>query len=133
MGICNLPHKRDYWSTHRFMPSHKTIELTGMPCKRFDFIWWCFHMQTDIVNYQDDMSDTKDETDEDKDFIEQTLERAEAHKDTMDEDNLSVRSSESNESANNQPFGVGVGVDEDKERPWKKHAWYYKIKSCINH
>eukprot|EP00957_Ditylum_brightwellii_P078457 5966213-Ditylum_brightwellii.AAC.2 len=66
MGICKLPHKRDYWSTHRLMPIHKTIELTGMSRDRFEFIWRHFYVQTYTENYQDDMSDTEDDSNEEE-------------------------------------------------------------------
>eukprot|EP00957_Ditylum_brightwellii_P098650 7514867-Ditylum_brightwellii.AAC.1 len=122
MNICKFLHKRAYWSTHRLMSSHRTIELTGMSHNRFDFIWWQFHVQTDTINYQDDMSDIENETNEDEDLIEQILEMVKAHKDTMDEDDLSVGSSASNTSANNQQVGSGVGMDEDKEHPQKKYV-----------
>eukprot|EP00957_Ditylum_brightwellii_P157124 11958615-Ditylum_brightwellii.AAC.1 len=133
MSICKLLHKRDYWSAHRLMPTHKTIELTGMPCNRFGFIWRHFHVQTYAINYQDDMSDIEDESDEDEDLIEETLERVQADKDTMDEDYLSMERSSSDTSTNNQQFGIGVGMDKDKEHWQKKHVWYYKIKDFINH
>eukprot|EP00957_Ditylum_brightwellii_P162132 12343872-Ditylum_brightwellii.AAC.1 len=78
------------------------------------------------MNYQDDISDTEYDTNEDgmdgqdEDMIEQTLEQVEAHENTTDEDNSSLESSASERSINNQPFGMGVSVDEDKEHLQKK-------------
>eukprot|EP00957_Ditylum_brightwellii_P162547 12378020-Ditylum_brightwellii.AAC.1 len=105
------------------MPSHKTIELTGMSHDRFDFIWRHFHVPTDTENYQDDMSDIEDDSNEEEELIEHTLERVEAYEDVMDEDDSLLEISASDTCANNQPFGTSVSVDEDKEHPWNKHVW----------
>eukprot|EP00957_Ditylum_brightwellii_P150786 11481148-Ditylum_brightwellii.AAC.1 len=61
------------------MPSHKTIELTGISHDRFDFIWQHFCVQTDTENYQDDMSDIEDDNNTEEELIKQTLEWVEVH------------------------------------------------------
>jgi hypothetical protein len=96
------------------MPSHKTIELIGMSRNKFDFI-------------------IKDNSNEEKELIEQTLDQLEVYEYVMDEDDSLVESSTSDTCANNQPFGTIVSVDEDQEHPQKKHVWYYKIEAFINH
>eukprot|EP00957_Ditylum_brightwellii_P171778 13076709-Ditylum_brightwellii.AAC.1 len=77
-----------------------------MSHNRFDFIWWHFHVQTDTENYQDDMSDIEDDSNEEEEWIEQTLEQVEAYEYVMDEDDSLLESSASYTCANNQPFGT---------------------------
>eukprot|EP00957_Ditylum_brightwellii_P153217 11661472-Ditylum_brightwellii.AAC.2 len=55
MGICKLPSKRDYWSTHKYMPSHSITTKFGMTWDHFNFIWQHFHVQSDSEHYQADI------------------------------------------------------------------------------
>eukprot|EP00957_Ditylum_brightwellii_P176830 13469460-Ditylum_brightwellii.AAC.1 len=72
----------------------------------FDFVWWHFHVQTDTENYQDDMSDNEDDSNEEEELIKQILDQVEAYEYFMDEDDSLVESSTSDTCANNQPAGT---------------------------
>eukprot|EP00957_Ditylum_brightwellii_P001394 109035-Ditylum_brightwellii.AAC.1 len=75
-----LPSKRDYWSKHRLMPSHKH-----------------FHVQSDTKHYQDEDAKSEEE-DEEKEFVELTLERVKREEHYKDEDDATDNGSESVEN-----------------------------------
>eukprot|EP00957_Ditylum_brightwellii_P208411 15357292-Ditylum_brightwellii.AAC.1 len=64
MGICKLPCKTDYLSTHPLMPTYKITSMLGMTRSRFVFIWRHFHVQSNTTTYQEDGSDVDDDTEE---------------------------------------------------------------------
>eukprot|EP00957_Ditylum_brightwellii_P153457 11679109-Ditylum_brightwellii.AAC.1 len=71
MGICKLPSKRDYWSTHKCMPSHAITIKFGMTQDCFNFIWQYFHVQSDTEHYQSGMHERDYEAEEDEDDDEE--------------------------------------------------------------
>eukprot|EP00957_Ditylum_brightwellii_P179836 13699548-Ditylum_brightwellii.AAC.1 len=76
IGLCRLPCKADYWSTHPFMPKHRITTMLGMARDWFGFIWKHFHVQADTHIYQEASNEDEDDTEnDDEDLIEQMMER----------------------------------------------------------
>eukprot|EP00957_Ditylum_brightwellii_P095668 7289018-Ditylum_brightwellii.AAC.1 len=66
MGICKLTSKRDYLSTHQYMPSHAIATKFGMMRDRFNFIWQHFHVQSDTEHYQSGMHENDYDAEEEE-------------------------------------------------------------------
>eukprot|EP00957_Ditylum_brightwellii_P197492 15047294-Ditylum_brightwellii.AAC.1 len=71
MGVCKLPNKRDYWSTHQYIPSHAIATKFGMVQDCFNFIWQHFHVQSDTEQYQSGMHESDYDAEEDNDDDEE--------------------------------------------------------------
>eukprot|EP00957_Ditylum_brightwellii_P167423 12745590-Ditylum_brightwellii.AAC.1 len=61
------------------MPTHPITSMLGMTRDRFGLIWRHFHMQSNTTTYQEEISDSDDDTDEDYEgeeyLVEQCLEK----------------------------------------------------------
>ena len=146
MGICKLPSKTDYWSTHKFMPKHEITTMFGMTRDRFKFIWRHFHVQAETEHYQEDDGTEDEDDDMEELFVDQVFERVQKEEEYLLQDDSSVDSSDSN----HDEYGERSSEDSDKEEeedeegkkrqheekkehPRKQHVWYYKIEAFVNH
>eukprot|EP00957_Ditylum_brightwellii_P041312 3127548-Ditylum_brightwellii.AAC.1 len=105
MGICKLPSKRDYWPTHKYMPSHAITTKFGM---------------SDTEYYQSDMHESDYDTEEDDDddeLCEQIMDKVQRDEEDMHGNDLFADISDEDEdegSRDNQP------AEDSGEHPRKK-------------
>eukprot|EP00957_Ditylum_brightwellii_P022588 1703884-Ditylum_brightwellii.AAC.1 len=132
MGICKLPCKTDYWSTYPLMPTHKITTMLGMTRDRFSFIWRHFHVQSNAASYQEEVSDSENDTKEDEQveehLVEQRMEKMQVEEEERNRDDSSVESDSSDEEGdegdgNGKEGKVQEGIDGDgdAEHPHKNH------------
>mmetsp|Transcript_17478 Transcript_17478/g.39452 ORF Transcript_17478/g.39452 Transcript_17478/m.39452 type:complete len:139 (-) Transcript_17478:778-1194(-) len=64
-GIVKLPSKKDYWSTHSWMPIHPIANAFGMSRDQFQFLWRHFHIDDTESGDAEDILDDEEGGEED--------------------------------------------------------------------